>query len=162
MATPDDFTPDEWEVLRTTPHAVGMAVAVAGASGFTGTLKEAWTSASSVLEGVKSDNAILQRIADKGELKAAQKELKDVIREGDFKTVNQRMQDLAAERAGNAIRLLRQKGTAADVDAYSAYLRNVGKRVANAAKEGSFFGIGGERVSEGEQVMLRRLEDALG
>ena len=44
---------------------------------------------------------------------------------------------------------------------WRSYLKGVGERVAHAAKEGSFFGIGGERVSEGERAMLQRLDDAL-
>lgn len=161
MTTQIDFTPEEWNVLRDAPHAVGLAVAVAGSSGLTGTMKEAWSSAAAILEGLKSDNPLIQRLADKEEVKAAQAKLQETVRSGDFKTVSTRIQDIAAERAHQAVRLLREKGTPADVEAFRAFLQGVGQRVAQAAKEGSFLGIGGERVSENERAMLQRLEQAL-
>ena len=40
-------------------------------------------------------------------------------------------------------------------------VKSLGKRVAEAAKEGSFLGFGGERVSEGERQMLAKLDRAL-
>ena len=158
----DSFAIDEWSVLRDAPHAVGLAVAVAGASGFTGTLKEAWSSASAILEGVKSDNEILRSLATKDEARAAQADLRAAVKEGDYKTVATRVQDLAVERARAAMRVLREKGSPQDVEAYRAFLHGIGERVAHAAKEGSFLGIGGERVSEGERAMLARLDEALG
>ena len=159
--TKSDYPVDEWNVLRDAPHAVGLAVAVAGASGFTGTMKEAWSSASAILEGVKSENEILRSLASKDEAKAAQSALRDAVRDGDYKTVAQRVQDLAIERASAAMAVLKAKGSADDVEAYRAFLHGIGERVASAAKEGSFFGIGGERVSEGEKAMLARLDEAI-
>ncbi|MCX5739681.1 MAG: hypothetical protein NTZ61_14540, partial [Proteobacteria bacterium] len=51
---------------------------------------------------------------------------------------------------------------ATDLAAYQSFLKALGERVANAAKEGGFLGIGGERVSEGERQMLASLAEALG
>ena len=160
--TKSSYAVDEWNVLRDAPHAVGLAVAVAGASGFAGTMKEAWASASAILEGMKSDNDILKNVASKDEARAAQAALRDEVREGEFKTVSARVQDLAVERAGAALTLLKAKGTQQDVDAYRAFLLGIADRVASAAKEGSFLGFGGERVSEGEKAMLARLEQTIG
>ncbi len=157
-----NYATDEWTVLRDAPHAVGLAVALAGASGFTGTMKEAWSSASAILEGMKSDNEILRRLATKEEAKAAQSALREAVREGDFKTVAERVQELAIERASAAMALLVDKGRPGDVEAYRTFLQGIGERVASAAKEGSFLGIGGERVSEGERAMLARLDEAIG
>ena len=41
-------------------------------------------------------------------------------------------------------------------------MKALARRVAEAAKEGSFLGFGGERVSEGERQMLAKLDGALG
>jgi hypothetical protein len=41
-------------------------------------------------------------------------------------------------------------------------LLNLGNRVANAAKESSFLGFGGERVSEPERTLLAELAQSLG
>ena len=48
-----------------------------------------------------------------------------------------------------AIAAVRGKA-ATDLAAYQGFVKALGERVANAAKEGGFLGIGGERVSEGE------------
>jgi hypothetical protein len=39
---------------------------------------------------------------------------------------------------------------------------NLANRVTSAAKEGGFMGFGGERISEGERVLLGELSQALG
>jgi len=161
MTTKNDFTPEEWNVLRDAPHTVGLAVAVAGASGMIGTMKEAWSSAAAVLDGLKAENPIIQGLAAKEEIKAAQAKLQESVRAGEYKTVQQRVMDLAAQSAHDAIALLQAKGTPSDVDAYRTYLKGVAERVANAAKEGGFLGFGGERVSEGERAMLQRLDESM-
>jgi hypothetical protein len=38
---------------------------------------------------------------------------------------------------------------------------DIADRTANAAKEGSFLGFGGERVSEGERAVIKRISQAL-
>ena len=49
-----------------------------------------------------------------------------------------------------------------DAAHYREWVVAVAQAVAEAAKEGGFFGIGGERVSADEQAMLARIETALG
>ena len=41
-------------------------------------------------------------------------------------------------------------------------MRGLADKVANAAKEGSFLGFGGERVSSNERQMIAQIETALG
>ena len=68
---------------------------------------------------------------------------------------------MAADKAGKAVAALKRKGTAGDLDAYRSFLVDLADRTANAAKEGSFLGFGGERVSEGERAVIARLSQAL-
>ena len=42
------------------------------------------------------------------------------------------------------------------------WLRDISQKVAEAAKEGGFLGIGGERVSPAEQATLEEIDEALG
>lgn len=46
-------------------------------------------------------------------------------------------------------------------DAYCKLLTGIGTKVANASTEGSFLGLGGERISDGEQKFLARLESVV-
>lgn len=50
MLTKNDFTPENWAALRETPHLVGVATMIAGASGL-GTIKESIAAAQTVMEG---------------------------------------------------------------------------------------------------------------
>ena len=58
------YTNDELALLATTPELIGSAVAAAGSSGLTGTGKELFASAKSVIEGVKNfpDNALIRQL----------------------------------------------------------------------------------------------------
>ena len=58
-------------------------------------------------------------------------------------------------------RLAAEKATPEEVDDLRAWLLAVAQEAANAAKEGGFMGFHAERVSEGEQRMLDRIEQAL-
>jgi hypothetical protein len=57
---------------------------------------------------------------------------------------------------------LREKATPEDLAEFRDWLRTASQRVALAAREGGFLGIGGERVSEREQQMLDTLGDIFG
>ena len=48
-----------------------------------------------------------------------------------------------------------------EAEAYRSWLRDAAQEAANAAKEGGFFGFHAVRVSEGEQRMLDKLDEAL-
>ena len=54
------------------------------------------------------------------------------------------------------------KASPEEAEAYGAWLREAAQEAANAAKEGGFFGFHAVRVSEGEQRMLDKLDEALG
>ena len=66
------------------------------------------------------------------------------------------------ERLGEAVGILRQKATPAEVDAYRNFVMDVAEAAAKAHKEGGFIGIGGKQVSESEQAALDEIEAALG
>jgi len=61
-----------------------------------------------------------------------------------------------------AIALVDEHCTDADASAYRQWTLNVARSVAEAAKEGSILGFGGERVSEHERKLLNELEQVLG
>jgi hypothetical protein len=166
MTTKSAFTPDEWATLRDAPHLVSMAVAFSGASGMIGTTKEMFASSAALVEAMKSDNELLRSIVSRDEITAAQASLRNTAAQlqaqgGDFAAAKQKIGALALEKVRAANALIVQKAPT-DAPAYRAFLKGLGERVANAAKEGSFLGIGGERVSEGERTMLASLDAALG
>jgi hypothetical protein len=165
MADKSAFTPEEWQALRDAPQLVSLAVATAGASGLIGTLKEAFSSSASLIEAMRSDNPLLRTISSREELTQSQQSLRDLAKEAkgsaaDFAQTKQRIATRALDTLRTALDALQRKSPG-DYEAYSAFVKGVGKRVAEAAKEGSFLGIGGERVSEGERQMLAQLDRVL-
>lgn len=160
------FTDAEWQTLRDAPHLAAMAVASSGSSGFFGTLKEAVSASSAVLDGMKSENEFIKALNARDEIKTAQATLQDrlkAMREGvkDRDELRNKAASMAVSEVKAAIDILRSKAETDEVDAYRAFVRGTGQRVAEAAKEGAFLGFGGERVSDAEVEVLKQLESAL-
>ena len=165
MADKSTFTSDEWSLLRDAPQLVSLAIATAGASGMFGTLKEAFSASAALVEGIRSDSPLLRSICSREEISAAQQALRAKLGElkgSDFAATRDRVGTLAVDTLRKALDLLQRKGGPGDEQAYAAFVKGLGRRVAEAAKEGSFLGFGGERVSEGERQMLAQLDTALG
>ncbi len=165
MANKTTFTPEEWAILRDTPQLAAMAVTVSGASGLFGTIQEAFGTTSALVDGMQSDNELIRALCAKDEVVAAQQTLKGqakAVQGGDLEALKAKLQASATENIGKAIALLSRKGDTADLTAYRTFVRGLADKVANAAKEGSFLGFGGERVSGNERQMIAQIETALG
>ncbi|MGR9088141.1 MAG: hypothetical protein ACU841_13845 [Gammaproteobacteria bacterium] len=163
MATKNDFTSDEWDVLRDAPNLVILAVTVAGASGMFGTIAEALAPSATITEALKGDNQLLRELCEKEEMMASVESIKRRAKAGgNFAGIQSALRRDAIDTSRSAIDLLRQKGSPEDVLAYRGLLIELGDRVATAAKEGAFLGFGGERVSEHERTLLAELAEAVG
>ena len=71
------------------------------------------------------------------------------------------MKEHALAQARSVRELLATKADAVEAAEYKEWVIGIADSVANAAKEGGFLGIGGERVSEGEEETLAAIKDAL-
>jgi hypothetical protein len=163
MANKADFTSEEWSTLRDAPQVVALAVAVAGASGMVGTLKEAFSSSVALVQGTKSESDLIRSLCAREELSAGQQTLRASLPQGQgLEDAKQKLSALAVEKARAAMEILRRKGDAQDAEAYRGFVKGIGERVAQSAKEGGVLGFGGERVSEAERQMLASLDGALG
>ena len=163
MPTRTDFTPDQWQAIRNAPQLVAIATAAAGNSGLFGSLSEGMATASSIAEAARGEHALLREVFSKDEMRAAQDQIKALLKSSPDKTaLNARLQQAATDSISAALLALSAKGNAADVDAYRAFLKGIGDKVAQASTEGGFLGFGGERVSEGERQFLSKLDAALG
>ena len=152
MTTQANYTPEEWKLLKETPIVVGAAVAAAAKSGL-GTAKELLTVVTGTTGGIVEfpENALIQSL----------------LREEDdwpnpFKDIKR--DDLKAIALNNCRRVtavLEQKAPTEGAEEYRRWVISVGEAVANAAKEGGFLGIGGDRISEREQSLLDEFATAL-
>jgi hypothetical protein len=69
---------------------------------------------------------------------------------------------LTSEQLREATRLVEEKATPAEVEAYKRFIWTIAQAVATAHKEGGFLGVGGQPISEAEQQALDEISSALG
>ena len=140
-----DFTEDEWKLLLEGPPSAGLIVVSAQRGG---TFREAFAIGKAYTEARKQhgDSELLD------ELTAAPPTL-------DPEHVKQAGGDVtqvAMDHLRDAVALLEQKGTPAEVDDYRRFVLDLSQRVANAHREG------GEQVSEAEQAAIDEISASLG
>ena len=68
---------------------------------------------------------------------------------------------MSTERLRQAVRILEQKASPAEVEEYKRFVMTLAREAANANREGGFLGMGGEQVSEGEQAALDEISATL-
>ena len=146
MSSKSDYTPEEWQLLLDVPPAVGTAVMYAGRSG-AGSIKEAMALASGILgarngyEGNKLIESLVNARINDGE-KSTIETLSSPYRG----LTPEQIRDDAVEKCRGVSVLLDNKATEDEKAGYLDWSISLAERVANAAKEGGFLGIGGERV----------------
>ena len=171
MSLKDDFTDDEWFLLSSVPAMIGSAMSTAAPSGVVGTVKELSVGMRATVEGRSEhpDSALigelLERAANWDETKAKAKDYRERTKarlEGAGVKDREALHELVLADCREAARLVDERCTASDASAYRRWCVDIARKVAEAAKEGSFLGIGGVRVSDEERAMMGRIEAALG
>ena len=161
MAKKSDFTKQEWALLLDVPPAVGTAVMYAGRSGL-GSVKEAMAMASGILgardgyDGNELIEALTSARIDDGE-KSSIETLNSPYRG----LGHDEIIDDVLQKCSKAVALLDQKSTPEETDGYIDWTLDIAVKVAKAASEGGFLGIGGERVSEEERRTIKAVRKAL-
>jgi hypothetical protein len=136
-----DFTPEEWELVREGPPTAAL-VAMTAEKG--GSFRESWALAKAYTEARKAhgESELLDAlVGEKPDLKR-------------YKSP----EELDAQGLGRlteAVALLEQKATAAEVDSYRKFALDVAERVAAAHKEG------GQPVSDAESAAIERVKAIL-
>ena len=161
MSTKTDFTPEEWETLRNAPYLAAAAVMVAGRSGLIGSIKEAFITAQAFYESASSESPLIKALSAPDEVKLSQDFVSDQVSFREAAQAPEKLHSLAVEKCQAAVALLNQKGGAGEAESYKHWVMDIAQKVANAAKEGAFFGLGGERVSDAEKAVLTDLTAAL-
>ena len=122
MTTKSDFTAEEWELVREGPPAAGLVAATASSGG---SFRESWALAKAFTEARKQHGE--SELLD--ELVAERPHLK---RYGSA----EELEEHGLGRLREAVTLLEQKASPADVDAYRRFTVAVAEHVAAAHKEG--------------------------
>jgi hypothetical protein len=149
MATKADFNAEEWSTIVEAPVLAGMRVVTAHGGG---TMRESWAVGKVYAEVRRhqGESSLLDELVGS----PPQLDRESVKEKGDLPSVT-------AERLGEALRLLGEKGSPEDVDAYKQFVASIAQAAAEAHKEGGFIGIGGKPVSEEEQGAIDEIKRVL-
>jgi hypothetical protein len=157
MSTKNDYSAEEWKAISGAPVAAGLIITLSDASGPVGIAKEALAVGKAIRDSAQAEAPeIVKALAEAVNSGAERPELPDLP-----------TGDRAQAKAGligtirTAVGAVERKSPS-EVEAYKTWLASVAARVAQASKEGGFFGIGGTLVSRDEQEGLDLLAGVLG
>lgn len=142
MTTKADFNAEEWSTIVEGPLLAGMRVVAADRGG---TIRE---------------SVAIGRVYSEARQAHGESSLLDELVASPPGIDPQRLQgagDIVAasgERLREALRLVGEKGSPEDVEAYGRFVLSAAQAAAEAHKEGGFVGIGGKPISEQEQAAL--------
>lgn len=150
MTRKADFNAEEWAAVAEAPLLAGMRVAKAARGG---TIRE------SIAMGKVYTEA--RRSQGQSEL------LDDLVSSAPAvdptgTATPAELERVSAERLREAIRILEDKATPEEAEAYRRFVIDVAEAAARAHREGGFLGIGGEEISEREQAALDEIRRTLG
>jgi hypothetical protein len=157
MLSQSALNEQDWITVRNTPHLVALAVMTAGNSGILGSLQEAMTAAKAFFDASQGTNELFQSIVSQESMAKVREELKAEAKD----VTPASLEQSAISGIHAALAVIRHQGSAEDEAEYKTWLLEIANKVANAAKEGGFLGFGGERVSEKEQLLLKKIEAAI-
>ena len=142
MTKKADFNAEEWSTIAEAPLLAGMRVIKAARGG---TIRESL--------------ALGQTYAKARQQQGESELLDDLVSAPPSVDPNRARAagDLASassERLREALRVLDEKASPEEVDAYKRFVLTAAEAAANAHKEGGFMGVGGKQVSDEEQAAL--------
>ena len=153
-----DFTEEEWARLKRAPFVAGMAISLADPGGPIEVVKETAATLKTVSAAAEQGGRgeLVSAVAAEAltDARARKNPLHDFKPKGAL-AGEEILEELSAVNA-----IVSEKAPD-DADAYRTWLRDAAQEAANAAKEGGFLGFHAVRVSEGEQRMLDKLDEAL-
>lgn len=157
MAGKENFTVDEWDLLRQSPYRASMVVVAASPSGPIGLIQESAAAAKMMLQaGESAKTPLMQSLVQDLRQKLSLPVLPAAGESTDPLTED------ALAKLKQTSDLLATKATPEEADEVKQWLVSIGRATAEAAREGGFLGFGGELVSDEEQAALCEINAALG
>lgn len=144
MTTSSDFTPEEWDVVREGPTSAGMIVSTAQRGG---TFRELFAIAKVYTEARQEhgDSELLdQLVAEKPDVDRTKSHSPEELKEHGL------------QRIREAVALVEQKASTAELGEYRQFVNTLAERVARAKSEGE------SSISEDESAAIAEIAEALG
>lgn len=160
MAKKADFTSEEWQLILSMPQVASLYLALASPSNPLGLAQELIASTRGIVETLKTSSG--NELMDAVSADIREKVEKRERLEPPLKTSND-LNEMKAQclQAFRDVAVLLSQKAPADAQAYKQWVYQAAQNSANAAKEGGFFGIGGEPVSEAETAALKEIATVL-
>lgn len=154
-----DFDEQEWATVKRAPVLAGLAVSLADPGGPLGAVKESMSAMTTVVGAVRTPtgSALVDAVA--ADIADGAKQRQTPL--GDFRPSPQDAAGAVFGELEKANGIVGAKANPEEATAYRGWLLSIAQHAAEAAKEGGFLGIGGERVSGPEQQMLDKLKATL-
>jgi hypothetical protein len=152
MSGRDDYTVDEWEMIRRAPAEAIVAIEQASASGFFGRRREHKAAERGISEAIAGSSG-LELIDAIVAARDEEGRLIDAVRGG-----GRSMIDTAVDTAAKARRAIQAKGTRQELEAYVGAVLDTAQAVALASGVPGTIG----NITDAEALLLRRLAGALG
>lgn len=157
------FSAQEWAKIESAPFLVGSATALATNSGMIGTYREFNTLREMVNLGVQQypNNRLILAIMPDSEYaphasnESVRRELED--QESQRRSGSEEA-ELALTHLQEAVRLLKGVATDVELEQYKYWIRTIGRRVAEIAKEGGIFERGVDPISKEEAAFLAKVD----
>ncbi len=149
MTRKADFNAEEWSTVVEAPLLAGMRVMTAGKGG-----------------SIRETVAIAKTYAKAREQQGASELLDELVATPPALGANrpsseQEIGAMSSERLGEAVRILQEKASTDEFEAYKQFVLTVAEAAAEAHREGGFLKFGGKQVSEGEQAALDEISATL-
>ena len=159
MTTKADFTTDEWQSIVQAPMAIGGLVTLASPA-IGDAMKESMSVAKKIAELAQNtgNEELLGALAEEFKSRATAKEAQLKLETRDPAAVKAQMLGVVQSAAA----AIDAKAAPEEAAKAKQWLYSLGEAAANAAKEGDFMGIGGQRVSPEEEAVLGEIKTALG
>lgn len=152
---------EQWAELRNLPHLVAIAVSASAGSPID-LLFEHAAGRAAIASGINNEHPLVREIAGRREIAAASVAVKGLVVEPrGMHRPPEELLPLATEAARHVAELLRALGNELDRYAYREFVLGVARKVADAAREGDFLGLGGQRVSDAERAAISAVAEAL-
>ena len=163
MANKQNFTPEEWAKVLEGTMVAGMVVSAAEPSGLWGTLKEAFASRSALDAGKldSGSNELVKAVILDFETAEGRSAVQEALRKQFTGTKPSEFVRRSLENLREVSAIVDTKAPG-DADAFKAWLCGISQKVAAAAMEGGFLGLGRVRVSDAEKATLADIAKALG
>jgi hypothetical protein len=149
MTKKADFNAEEWSTIVEGPLLAGARVITADKGG---TIREslALGKAYAAAREQQGDSELLDELVSTPPVLDRNR-----LQGGDIAAV-------ATEGLREAVRILEEKATPEELEAYRTFVLSAAQAAAEAHKEGGVLGVGGKRVSDAEQAAIDEISATLG